>query len=244
MARRFALISDIHANLTALDAVLADIDAAGIRELYCLGDIVGYGPDPSGAIHRVCERGIPTVRGNYDDGVGFRRGGCGCFYATPEDKADGAASYAFTDGAITAEDRAWLSSLPEQRWLEVEGRRVLLCHGSPRKINEYLMPDRPDAQLVRLAENAEADVVCCGHVHVPYHRQLAGGDGRALHYVNAGSVGRPKDGDPRACWVEVSVFEGDLAAETHRVDYDIETVARVIVALGLPAAFAEALRTG
>ena len=99
---------------------------------------------------------------------------------------------------------------------------MLFAHGSPRKINEYLMPDRPDAQLVRLAENAEADVVCVGHVHLPYHRTLTGTGGARIDYVNAGSVGRPKDGDPRACWVELVL--GDEAArssEVHRVAYDV-----------------------
>ena len=87
--RRFALYSDIHGNSAALDAVLADIAAAGITERYCLGDLVGYGPDPSGVIERVRATGDPVIRGNYDDGVGHRKGGCGCYYGTPEAKVDG-----------------------------------------------------------------------------------------------------------------------------------------------------------
>ncbi len=260
--RRIALISDIHGNSTALDAVLADIDASGVREVFCLGDLVGYGPDPRGAIALVRERGIPCIRGNYDDGIGFRRKGCGCFYATPEAKADGDASYKFTDAILSDEDRAWLASLPELRRLEMGGLRVLLAHGSPRKINEYLMPDRPESQLVRLAESAEADVVCVGHVHMPYHRVMDGSGGRRIHYVNAGSVGKPKDGDPRACWVEVvlldaaepaplaEVFEPAGGGESwvgsvvHRVGYDVGSVASAVIAAGLPATLAEALRAG
>jgi len=171
--RRFALISDIHGNLPALDAALADIETHGLGSAtYCLGDLVGYGPDPAGVIERIRSLDISTIRGNYDDGVGNRRGECGCYYVTDQAKQDGAASYVFTDGAFSDEDHVWLSALPDEIRLEAEGLRVLLAHGSPRKINEYLLPDRTDAQLIRLAVQADADLVCVGHVHVPYHRAM------------------------------------------------------------------------
>ena len=263
--RRIALFSDVHGNLTALDAVLADIDATGVTERYCLGDLVGYGPEPAGVVERMRSLAIPTVRGNYDDGVGNRRGDCGCYYATDEARANGAASYAFTDAAIPDADAAWLAALPNQLRLEPAGARVLLAHGSPRKINEYLLPDRTDEQLARLATEADADVVCIGHIHIPYHRAMSAQDGRRIHYVSAGSVGKPKDGDPRACWVELvlgdeaavcaSVREdaaagpvGDgrvsVAACVHRVAYDAPAVAAAMRAVGLPDELADALVRG
>jgi predicted phosphodiesterase len=140
---------------------------------------------------------------------------------------------------------------------------VLLAHGSPRKINEYLLLDREDKQLARLADEADADVVCVGHIHIPYHRALTAGDGRTVHYVSSGSVGKPKDGDPRAAWVELLIGTRDEVAETaeyddargaagatdvwvgavvHRVAYDVEAVAEAVVAAGLPESLAEALR--
>ncbi len=260
--RRVALLSDVHGDLPALDAVLADIAAAGIEELYCLGDLVGYGPDPAGVIERVRSLGIPAIRGNYDDGVGNRRGECGCYYRTEQERADGAASYAFTDAALDDRDHAWLAALPETVRFSERGVRVLLAHGSPRKINEYLLPDRSDAQLARLADAASADVVCVGHVHVPYHRVLVAADGRPVHYVSSGSVGKPKDGDPRACWVEllfgrrseVTAAVPDPAAApagrtevwagvaVHRAVYDVEAVAAAIIDAGLPPTLADALR--
>ena len=219
--RQIALYSDIHANAPALEAVLADIVCAGIAERYCLGDLVGYGADSSGVIDCVRATGDPVIRGNYDDGVGKRLGSCGCYYPTEEDKAMGAESYARTDAALDDAERDYLAALPDDIRLDVEGARVLLCHGSPRRINEYLMPDRSDSNLAKLADIGEADVVCVGHVHIPYHRVLTAPDGRAVHYVNDGSVGKPKDGDPRPCWAEL-VFgtkaevnercEGDAAA--------------------------------
>lgn len=262
--RRIALFSDVHGNLRALEAALAGIDASGMAEVYCLGDLVGYGAEPAEVVALIRSRGIPVVRGNYDDGVGKALGGCGCYYATDEARADGEASYAFTLAALGDADRAWLAGLPDELRLEADGARVLLAHGSPRRINEYLLPDRPDAQLARLAAGAGADVVAVGHVHVPYHRVVSGPGGEPVHYVSTGSVGKPKDGDPRACWVEVVLgaerevrkdapgdeaagAAGDsgtwVAALAHRVPYDVEAAARAVIGAGLPPRLAEALRT-
>jgi predicted phosphodiesterase len=262
-ARRIALFSDVHGNSVALDAVLADIGACNVEEVYCLGDLVGYGPDPSGVLARIRATGIPTIRGNYDDGVGNRRGECGCFYATRQARDDGAASYAFTDQVLNDEEHQWLAALPDDIRLEHSGVRVLLAHGSPRKINEYLLLDREDAQLARLAESAQADVVCVGHVHIPYHRALDTATAGRIHYVSSGSVGKPKDGDPRAAWVELLVGPRDaietaalgdqaagpagqadawIGAVIHRVTYDVDAVAEEMLRKGLPQTLADALR--
>jgi predicted phosphodiesterase len=244
--RRIALLSDIHGNLAAFDAVLADIADAGITEIRCLGDLVGYGPDPIGVIDRVRDLDIPTILGNYDSGIGERRGECGCFYATVQAKADGAASYAFTERLVDDEHAAWLAALPCEMRFEADGVRVLLAHGSPRRTNEYLLPDRTDEFLARLAADANADVVCVGHVHLPYHRVLpgAGVGGGTVHYISAGSVGKPKDGDPRACWTELVIGDaGEVDTVFHRVAYDIEGVAAAMRAAGLPESLITALRT-
>ena len=245
--RRIALFSDVHGNALALDAVLADITAAGIKpgDVYCLGDLVGYGPDPAGVVARVRDAGIETVRGNYDDGVGNRRGSCGCYYNTEQARLDGDASYAFTNSALSDPDHDWLASLPDDIRLEGPNKlRVLLAHGSPRKINEYLLPDRTDKFLARLADEAHADVVCIGHVHMPYHRVVNGADGRRIDYVSVVSAGKPKDGDPRAGWTELLLGNGpgEIEARAHRVGYDVEAVAAAMLEAGLPATLANALR--
>ncbi len=259
--RRIALLSDIHGNLIALDAVLDDVNAKGVREIYCLGDLVGYGPDPEGVVDRMRALGILTVQGNYDDGIGHRRGQCGCYFASDAARRDGEASYAFTSRAIDDEHAAWLAGLPPALRFEERGVRVLLAHGSPRRVNEYLLPDRTASLLVRLAAAADADVVCVGHVHVPYHRVLRGPHG-TIHYVSAGSAGRPHNGDPRACWVELvlgdaedvreAVFgdapvvtAGDTDAHVgmnvHKVEYDVASVALAMRRAGLPATLAAGL---
>jgi len=260
--RRIALFSDIHGNLPALEAVLADIDAAGLTERICLGDLVGYGPDPAGVVARVRGLGIPVVQGNYDEGIGTRRGECGCYYATDQARSDGAASYAFTESLIDDDDAAWLAALPFEVRDEQDGARLLFTHGSPRKINEYLLPDRTDAQLGRLARQAAADVVCIGHIHLPYHRAVDSGDAGVVHYVSSGSVGKPKDGDPRAGWVELllgdeaevrtaapdddaagraGLSDGWVGAVIHRVPYPADEVADAMRAARLPETLASAL---
>lgn len=260
--REFALYSDIHGNIAALDAVLGDMAARGVTERYCLGDLVGYGPRPGEVIDRVRATGDIVIRGNYDDGVGNRRGECGCYYATPEAKADGEASYVFTDRELDDSQHQYLTTLLDEHRFEMCGVRVLLTHGSPRRINEYLLLDRPDRHLAKLAEEAEADVVCIGHVHIPYHRAVALDGGRVVHFISAGSVGKPKDGDPRACWAHVVIGTAeeveaaapyDTSAECaggmwvgvsfRRVEYDVASVVAEMRSAGLPERLAAALST-
>jgi len=201
--RRIALFSDIHGEPDALLAVLADIDAAGINERYCLGDLIGYGPEPARVIDIMQSSGVSTIIGNYDDGIAYDRGRCGCFYANDAARTHGEAAYEATRAAIDPQRAAWLRSLPTELRLDVDGVRVLLVHGSPRKINEYLLPDRPAAHLARLADAASADVVCVGHIHMYYHRTVAAVSGGTAHFVSDGSVSRPKDGDIRPSWTEL-----------------------------------------
>src|SRR4051812_48707932 len=140
---RLAVFSDVHGNRHALDAVLADIPRRGVDATYCLGDLVGYGAFPDDVTARVREAGFPTIIGNYDEGVGFERDECGCAYKEQRDRLLGDRSLAWTKAHVSAENKAFLRGLPPELRLTIEGLRVLLVHGSPRKINEYLFEDRP-----------------------------------------------------------------------------------------------------
>jgi putative phosphoesterase len=240
-----ALISDIHGNTQALRAVLADVRVRGIEAVYCLGDLVGYGPDPNGVIDLIRSESIPTIMGNYDDGVGWERGDCGCFYATADAKRVGEASYAFTVGEVTDDRKAFLRDLPRERHIAVDGIAVHLVHGSPRKINEYLLRDRDERTFLRLAEAETDDVLVFGHTHDPWWRMIGG-----VLFVNVGSVGRPKDGDPRAMYTLLRTSKqtgGDsppVEVEAARVAYDVEATASGIEAVGLPRELADAVRRG
>src|SRR5690554_5143477 len=132
------IFGDIHGNLPALDAVLRDIDARGLRDLFCLGDLVGYGTFPNEVVELIRARGIPTLMGNYDQGVGHSSDDCGCAYKTPEARALGDRSIAWTNAHTSDENKAFLRALPAQIPAQVGDLRVVLVHGSPRKVNEYL----------------------------------------------------------------------------------------------------------
>lgn len=265
MPLTLAVFSDVHANLPALEAVLRDVDGRLGRgeadAVYCLGDLVGYATWPNEVVTAVQERGIPTIAGNYDEGVGLGSDDCGCAYVTDEDKARGAESIAYTNGAVTEATRRYLRSLPSHlrvtlaapRERKAEPVEVLMVHGSPRRINEYLFEDRPDSLIVKRMAEAGADVLLFGHTHKPYHKALAveteTGETVYRHAVNTGSVGKPKDGDPRACYVLLTVDPERPKAdpdycqvEVVRVEYAVEEAARAVEASPLPDAFAQMLR--
>jgi putative phosphoesterase len=232
---RIAILSDVHANLPALEAVLADIEAAAVDARYALGDLVGYAPWPNETLERLRAEGFPIVMGNYDDGTGFGRDECGCAYVRERDKAEGDAGFAWTKAHTTDENKAWLRTLHPQIRFEADGKRYLLVHGSPRKINEYLYEDKPDATFARIAAGADADVIVCGHTHKAYAKTVAG-----TRFVNVGSAGKPKDGDPRACWALLDTTSGSV--EFRRTAYDVDAAARAIEASELPDEFAAQLR--
>lgn len=193
MTESITIFGDIHGNLPALEAVLADIDAHPPTPLYCLGDLVGYGTWPNEVIASVRARGIPALMGNYDLGVGHDSDDCGCAYKTDIERARGEQSIAWTNAHTHTEHKAYLRGLPQHIPLTLGELRVLLVHGSPRKVNEYLYEDRPTEYFERIMDGIEADVLVCGHTHLPYHKVLPSG----RQIINAGSVGKPKDGRDR-----------------------------------------------
>ena len=241
--KRFAIFSDIHANLPAMQAVRAHIEAGGYDGVYCLGDLGGYASQPNEVQDEIMAMGCPTVLGNYDEGVGFERDDCGCHYVKPFDVEMSNVSFLWTRENTSEAHKAWLRELPREIRLEVEGRRVLLCHGSPRETTEYLFENRSDGYLRQFTAgakaDAQADVIVFGHTHVPFHREVDG-----VHVVNPGSVGRPKDGDPRAGYCVLTVDGESVSTEQIRLDYDVELAATRLVEAGLPEYFADYLRTG
>ena len=235
---KIAVFSDIHANIHALEAVLRNIERQRPARVFCLGDLVGYGAYPNEVIERLRELEIPTIMGNYDDGVGYERGECGCAYQTPEDRQRGHQSIEWTTRTVTPQNKAFLRALPLNLEVNRNGIHVKLVHGSPRRINEYLYEDRPLATFEKVLEAAGSDILVCGHTHLPYHRIIAG-----RHVVNDGSVGKPKHGDPRACYITLTL-NGRPEVEFHYVEYDFEAAATAVEAVGLPREFADALRFG
>ncbi len=254
---RIALFSDIHANLPALEAFFKDAEARKVDQLYCLGDLVGYNIWPNEVIQEIRKRNIPAIAGNYDFGIGRTSDDCGCAYKTDLEKANGAISISFTNQIVRQKERDYLRTLPAHIKVEFQLNQdklnLLLVHGSPRRINEYLFEDRDEKSLHRIMEQADADIMCFGHTHKPYHRVLndAGEKDHFRHAINIGSVGKPKDGNPQGGYVILTINDhssvlnaNSVKSELIRFDYDIEKAARAVEGSPLPNDYAESLRKG
>jgi putative phosphoesterase len=227
-----AVFSDVHGNLPALEAVLEDIGRRGVVDVICLGDLVGYGPHPNEVAELIRGRGIPTLVGNYDQGIGFSTGDCGCVYRTDEQRAEGAVSLAWTDEVTSEETRAFLRGLEDRFVVETPAGELLAVHGSPRRINEYLFADRPDSAMTRMARQYPYRAILFGHTHEPYVRDAAG-----TLFVNVGSAGRPKDGDWRVCYALLDPQPGAIDVEFVRVEYDYERLITALTATPLITGF-------
>jgi putative phosphoesterase len=255
---RIALFSDIHANLPALEAFFKDLDSRKPDAVYCLGDLVGYNIWPNEVIDEIRKRNIPTIAGNYDFGIGRSIDDCGCAYKTDQEKANGSVSISFTNEIVKEEQRKYLRTLPAHIKLEFQLNNdklnLLLVHGSPRKINEYLFEDREEKSMLRIMQDADADIMCFGHTHKPYHRTLEAANNGSVQYkhaINIGSVGKPKDGNPQGGYVLLHINENSsikikdsIRVEFVRFDYDIEKAAKAVEDSPLPNAYAESLRKG
>jgi putative phosphoesterase len=254
---KIALFSDIHANLPALEAFFKDVDSRQVDAIYCLGDLVGYNIWPNEVIYEIRRRRIPTIAGNYDFGIGRTSDDCGCAYKTSLEKSNGAISISYTNQIVSEENRTYLRTLPAHIRIEYQLNNdklnLLLVHGSPRRINEYLFEDRDEKSLQRIMEQADADIMCFGHTHKPYHRVLKDTDGnnRFRQAINIGSVGKPKDGNPQGGWVILTINDhsstsdaDSVRSELIRFDYDIEKAAKAVEDSPLPNDYAESLRKG
>ncbi|MGO9905204.1 MAG: metallophosphoesterase family protein [Solirubrobacteraceae bacterium] len=234
---RTAIITDIHGNLSALEATFKAIDEIGVDATYCGGDLVGYGPHPNEVCRLIEDRGIPTIYGNYDYAIARELDDCGCAYVTQHDRELGQRSVAWTLAHTDQRSKDFMRTLPFDLRFELGSRRIRLVHGSPRKVNEYLFEDKPARLYERLAGLAECDVLVFGHTHKPWIHTYGG-----IPFVNCGSVGKPKDGDPRAGFAILELDEtGQVRASIERVPYDAEAAANEVAAAGLPGEYAEKL---
>jgi putative phosphoesterase len=236
MSSRVAIVTDIHANLQALEAALARIEELEIERIYCGGDLVGYGPHPNEVCALLSERRVPTIYGNYDYAIARDLEDCGCFYPTPRDRELGEQSIAWTLAHTGQQSKDFMRELPFDLRFELGRKRVRLVHGSPRKVNEYLLEERAASTFERIAAIADCDVLAFGHTHKPWIREHAD-----VLFVNCGSVGKPKDGDPRASFAVLEPASGQVRVTIERVDYDADTVATEMRHVGLPDELADKL---
>ena len=233
---RVAVITDIHANLPALEATLGEIERIGVDAVYCGGDLVGYGPHPNEVCALIEDRAIPTIYGNYDYAIGRDLEDCGCAYIDKHDRAIGQLSVDWTLAHTSQRSKDFMRELPFDLRFELAGKQIRLVHGSPRKVNEYLFEDKPARTFERIAALADCDMLVFGHTHKPWIHEYGG-----VRFVNCGSVGKPKDGDARAAFAVLEATDDGVAASIRRTAYDALAVAREMRTAGLPDELAEKL---
>ena len=246
---KYALISDIHANLPALEAVLADIDRRpDVDGIYHLGDLVGYAPWPNETVDLLRSRGIQGIAGNYDSTTATDYKHCGCRYENPRQEELAHQSYSWTRAHVSPETKRFLGTLPFRLDLwpfgghRTDRPRLILVHGTPTLNTLYWTEDRPESFCREMAEKAgtkPGDTIAFGHTHRPWFREIGG-----MYFLNTGSVGKPKDGDWQSCYVLLEIGAEAPRVTFVRVEYDIERAMRAIRESELPDGFAEDLRTG
>jgi predicted phosphodiesterase len=235
-----AVFGGPYSNHLALRAAIEDARRRGASRLFCLGDLGGFGPNP-GKVYPILEANeVVVLAGNYDQSLAQRLSDCGCGYTHPDDNRYAQISFDYTDRRTTDAERAWLGALPDEIRFERGGRRWLLCHGSPRRTNEFLWESgSSDPFLDRLAREAGADVILCTHTGLPWQRRLPGG----ARVINVGAIGRPaNDGRPDVWYAWLP--PGSETAEFVPVAYDFESLAREMEEERLPERFVETIRTG
>ncbi|WBW96665.1 metallophosphoesterase family protein [Oceanirhabdus sp. W0125-5] len=233
MIKKVSFISDIHGNIEALRAVLEDMKIKGIEynNVYCTGDVVGYGPRPNEVIEELRKHNITCILGNHDKVVGF-------FEATEEERNIFSNTVLWTAENIKEENKQFLKKLKSDLIIKVGKKEFLLTHGSPNSISEYIFED--DILLQEeIASKLNEDILVFGHTHVPYFKKVNG-----KVFINSGSVGKPKDGDNRACYCVVEVDDNidDIKVRFERVPYDIEKVVKEIEESDLLDEYAQKLR--
>jgi predicted phosphodiesterase len=239
--RNIAVLGGIYNNALALESALDDARSRAVDAVFCLGDVGGFGPHPDRVFPLLRERGVLAIQGNYDESIAAGKTDCGCGYTDPRDNHFARISYEYTYARTSPENRAWLGTLPRHRRIRLGEQRVLMCHGSPRVINEFLWESTtPDGLLRRLLGEHDTDVLLFTHTGIKWDRPLPDGG----HAVNVGVIGRPENDGSTNVWYALLTAGPRLTVEFVPVHYDHEALAREMEREGLPGEFAETIRTG
>jgi diadenosine tetraphosphatase ApaH/serine/threonine PP2A family protein phosphatase len=239
--RRVAVFGGIYNNYRALEMTLEDAKKRHVEAVFCLGDMGGFGPHPDRVFPLLRDGGVQAIQGNYDDSLASGRGDCGCGYTDPRDNWFARVSYEYTLRKTSPDNKAWLGTLPKHRRIQLGHLRVLMCHGSPRIINEFLWESStPNGLLRKLLHDFRTEAILCTHTGIKWQRAPAEGQ----HLVNVGVIGRPENDGRTNVWYTILTAGDDLQVEFIPVDYDYETLAREMEQEGLPPEFMETIRTG
>jgi putative phosphoesterase len=236
---KIAVFGDIHGNIDALKVAYSAASDMKPNKIYHLGDLGGYAPYVNEVVDFLISHAIEGVQGNYDEAVANDRDHCGCKADEPLQEEMAHRSFAWTKEHVSPESKAYMKNLPAEITFTTEGKKIWLFHATPKKNNLYWFEDRPEKFFQEMAQKGDADIMIYGHIHKPYWKNIGG-----KVFINAGSVGKPKDGDPRACFAIINITPDAVKTEFPRIPYDVEKVAAAISTSGLPPYFAEKLRRG
>lgn len=243
---RLAFFGGIYSNWLALEAAIQDARDRGVDQFYCLGDLGAFGPHPDRVFPLLLEHGVQCIQGNYDHSIGHGLNDCQCGYTDPRDNYFAQISYDYTAANTSDDFRAWMRGLPGELRLEIDGIHFLLCHGSPRKTNEFLWESTTSTHFLdRLTEEYAADVILGTHTGLHWQRELAG----SRQFVNVGVLGRPEnDGSTHVWYTLLDTEERDQAgrvrAEFIPLTYPHEQLAAEMREERLPEEFVETVMTG
>jgi diadenosine tetraphosphatase ApaH/serine/threonine PP2A family protein phosphatase len=239
--KRIAVCGGVYSNYLALDAALRDSKRRGVDAIFCLGDLGAFGPHPDRVFPLLREHGALCIQGNYDNSIGNELPDCQCGYTDPRDNHFARLSYAYTLANTSAANGAWMRELPAELRVELGKYRLLLCHGSPRRINEFLWESTSSTHfLERLCETHDADVILATHTGIKWHRPLSGD----RHFVNVGVLGRPDNDGRTNVWYALLSATPDFRVAFIPVAYDHERLAREMRTERLPDEFVETILTG
>lgn len=229
---KIAVISDIHANIYALMTVLEDIDDERVDTIICLGDLVGYGPHPNEVVSTIRRRNILCIKGNYDSSVVDNE------YSFIRENPINSFSMPWAVNELREENRIYLDNLPSTLSLNISGKNILFVHGSPNKINEYMLQDGENT--VEIMNSLKEDILVCAHTHLPCAKEF----GNKL-FVNCGSVGKPKIGRPNPTYCIINITKNNgVQVKTKEVTYETKKVVKDMTMLDFPQALIHSFETG
>ncbi len=238
-----ALFGGVYSNYLALTAAIDVARSAGVASMYCLGDFGAFGPHPDRTLELLRGQDVICIQGNYDNSIGNELEDCQCGYTDPRDNHFAEISYRYTLANTSATHRAWMRQLPQQLRLQLGPLRIMLCHGSPRQMNEFLWESTTSTHFLEyLADQYDVDVIAATHTGIKWHRRLSGG----RHFVNVGVLGRPENDGHCYVWATVLAYDDQAGLQVRflPIEYDHYRLAREIEAEQLPAEFVETIETG
>ena len=239
---RIAVFGGVYNNHFALAELLEDAVRRGAEVIYCLGDLGGFGPNPEKVRPLLIQGGVLAIQGNYEESLAAGREDCNCGYTDPRDNHFAEISYRYTERNCSPELKAWMGTLPKRRRVQVGSRELLLVHGSPRRVNEFLFRSTsPVPFLEVLLDQQRCDAFLCTHTGLHWHRRLPSG----RDVVNVGVIGRPaNDGNSHVWYSVLEAREEGLAVELVPLPYDHQALAAEMRRERLPEEFVETILTG